>query len=94
MPLAEAIHRSTVTPAESIKKFPEIGTLGEGKIADIAVLKMEQGSFAFKDAWGKKKMGSQRLRAVMTVREGDIVFDEDGLAFPLWTEAGEYDKIP
>ena len=94
MPLAEAIHRSTVTPAESIKKFPEIGTLGEGKIADIAVLKMELGSFAFKDAWGKKKMGSRRLRAVMTVREGEIVFDEDGLGFPLWTEAGEYDTIP
>ena len=94
MPLAEAIHRSTVTPAESIKKFPEIGTLGEGKTADIAVLKMEQGIFAFKDAWGKKKMGSRRVRAVMTVREGEIVFDVDGLGFPLWTEAGEYDKIP
>ncbi len=94
MPFAEAVRRSTVTPAESIKKFPQIGTLGEGKIADIAVLKMEQGTFAFKDAWGKKKMGSRRVRAVMTVREGEIVFDEDGLAFPLWTEAGEYDKIP
>ena len=94
MPFAEAVRRSTVTPAESIKKFPQIGTLGEGKIADIAVLKMEQGTFAFKDAWGKKKMGSWRVRAVMTVREGEIVFDEDGLAFPLWTEAGEYDKIP
>ena len=94
MPFAEAVRRSTVTPAQSIKKFPQIGTLGEGKIADIAVLKMEQGTFAFKDAWGKKKMGSWRVRAVMTVREGEIVFDEDGLAFPLWTEAGEYDKIP
>jgi hypothetical protein len=30
----------------------------------------------------------------MTVREGEIVFDEDGLGFPLWTESGEYDKIP
>ena len=94
MPFAEAVRRSTVTPAQSIKKFPQIGTLGEGKTADIAVLKMEQGTFAFKDAWGKKKMGSWRVRAVMTVREGEIVFDEDGLAFPLWTEAGEYDKIP
>ena len=94
MPLEEAIRRSTVTPAESIDKFPEIGTLGAGKAADIAVLNMETGIFAFKDAWGKKKLGSRRVRAVLTVRNGEIVFDEDGRAFPLWTEAGEYDKIP
>jgi dihydroorotase len=94
MPLTEAIRRSTVTPAESIGKFPEIGTLGEGKVADIAVLTMEDGVFAFKDAWGKKKTGARRVRAVMTVRNGEIVFDENGRAFPLWTEAGEYDKIP
>ncbi len=94
MPLQEAIRRSTVTPAESISKFPEIGTLGEGKVADIAVLTMETGIFAFKDAWGKKKTGARRVRAVLTVRAGEIVFDEDGRAFPLWTEAGEYDKIP
>ena len=93
MPFGEAIRRSTVTPAESIKKFPELGTLGKGQVADIAVLKMEDGVFAFKDAWGKKKMGSRRVRAVMTVRAGEIVFDEDGLAFPLWTEAGEYEQI-
>ena len=94
MPLAEAIRRSTVTPAQSIKKFPEIGTLGEGATADIAILKMESGIFAFKDAWGMKKMGSRRVRAVLTVRNGEIVFDEDGLGFPLWSEAGEYEKIP
>jgi len=94
MPFHEAIRRSTVTPAESIDKFPEIGTLGEGKVADIAVLTVDEGVFAFKDAWGKKKMGSRRVRALMTIRAGEIVFDEDGRAFPLWTEAGEYDRIP
>ena len=93
MKFAEAIERSTVNPAKAIGKFPEIGTLGEGSGADIAVLAMERGVFAFKDAWGKKKMGNRRLRAVMTIRDGEIVFDEDGRAFPLWTESGEYDKI-
>ena len=94
MPLREAIRRSTVIPAESIDKFPEIGTLGEGKIADIAVLAVERGIFSFKDAWGKKLMADRRAHAVLTVRNGEIVFDEDGLAFPLWSEAGDYDKIP
>ena len=39
-------------------------------------------------------MATKRARCVLTVRNGEIVFDEDGLAFPLWTEAGDYDKIP
>ena len=50
--------------------------------------------FALKDAWKKKLLGSKRVRCVMTVRNGEIVFDEDGLGFPLWQQAGDYGKIP
>ena len=94
MGLQDAITRSTVSPAQAIQRFPELGTLGRGKAADIAVLKYEEGVFPLKDAWQKKLMATQRVRCVLTVRNGEIVFDEDGLAFPLWTEAGDYDKIP
>ena len=94
MGLQDAITRSTVSPAKAIQRFPELGTLGRGKAADIAVLKYEEGVFPLKDAWQKKLMGTKRVRCVLTVRNGEIVFDEDGLAFPLWTEAGDYDKIP
>jgi len=94
MPLQQAIMRSTENPAKAIGKFPEMGTLGEGHIADITVLRMRKGVFAYKDAWGKKKLGDKRLEAVMTVRNGEIVFDLDGLAFPEWETAGEYELIP
>ncbi len=94
MALPDAIERSTVNPAKAIKRFPELGTLGEGKVADIAVLRYERGAFALKDAWKKKLIGTRRVRCVLTVRDGEIVFDEDGLGFPLWHEAGEYEKIP
>ncbi len=94
MALPDAIERSTVNPAKAIKRFPELGTLGEGKIADIAVLRYERGAFALKDAWKKKLIGTKRVRCVLTVRDGDIVFDEDGLGFPLWQQAGNYEKIP
>ena len=94
MTLADAVERSTVNPAKAIKRFPELGTLGEGKVADIAVLRHEKGAFALKDAWKKKLIGTKRVRCVLTVRDGEIVFDEDGLGFPLWHEAGEYEKIP
>ena len=94
MGLQDAITRSTVSPAKAIQRFPELGTLGRGKAADIAVLKYEEGVFPLKDAWQKKLMATKRVRCVLTVRNGEIVFDEDGLAFPLWTEAGDYEKIP
>ena len=84
MGLAEAVMRSTVTPARAIGKFPELGTLGEGRVADITVLRLETGVFAYKDARRNKLLGTKRLRAVMTLREGEVVFDEDGLAFPAW----------
>ncbi len=94
MALPDAIERSTVNPAKAIKRFPELGTLGEGKVADIAVLRYERGAFALKDAWKKKLIGTKRVRCVLTVRDGEIVFDEDGLGFPLWQQAGDYEKIP
>jgi dihydroorotase len=94
MGLEDAITRSTVNPAKAISRFPELGTLGDGKAADIAVLKYEEGIFALKDAWQKKLLGTKRIRCVLTVRDGEVVFDENGLAFPVWTEAGDYEKLP
>ncbi len=94
MPLEEAIMRSTVTPAKAIHKFPEIGTLGVGKEADIAAFKTEEGVFALMDAWKKKKTVTQRLQNVLTVRAGKLVVDLEGRGFPNWKEAGDYDSIP
>lgn len=94
MELQDAIMRSTVNPAKAIKRYPELGTLGDGKGADITVLKYEEGVFALKDAWRKKLLGTKRVRCVLTVRDGEIVFDEDGLGFPFWTDAEEYETIP
>jgi dihydroorotase len=94
MSLEEAIFRSTARPAQVINKFPELGTLGEGKAADIAVFELEDGIFAYSDAWRKKRLADKRLRAVLTVRAGELVFDEKGLGFPEWDTAGDYKKIP
>ena len=94
MTLEDAIKRSTENPARAIHRFPELGTLGEGRVADVAVLALRSGVFAFKDAWGKKLMGKQKLECVLTVRAGKVAFDQDGLSWPLWTEAGNYEVIP
>ncbi len=77
MSLEEAVRRSTEAPARAIHRFPGIGTLGEGRIADIAVLSLREGSFAFKDAWGKKMLGQKRLECVLTVRNGRVVYQRE-----------------
>jgi dihydroorotase len=93
MTLQDAVLRSTMNPAKAIARFPELGTLGEGKVADIAVLELISGVFAYKDAWQKKLMGTKKLQNVLTVRDGKLVFDRDGRGFPEWTTAGDYEVI-
>jgi len=93
MPLQGAILRSTVNPAKAIGRYPEMGTLSEGQIADIAVFRLKTGVFAFKDAWQHKDLGTQKLESVLTVRAGDLVFDMEGRGFPEWDKAGKYEVI-
>ncbi|HMJ82076.1 MAG TPA: amidohydrolase family protein, partial [Vicinamibacterales bacterium] len=81
MELKEIVYRSTVTPARAVNHFPEIGTLGEGRDADIAVLALEDGVFAYLDAWEMKRRATRRIANVLTVRAGEIVYDRDARAF-------------
>lgn len=85
MSLQDAVLKSTVNPAKWIGRYPELGTLGEGRGADVAVLELESGVFAFKDAWGAKRLGEKRLENVLTIRDGKLVYDRDGRGFPLWS---------
>jgi dihydroorotase len=93
MKLQDAVLKSTVNPAKAIGRFPELGTLGEGQGADVAVLRLRTGVFAFKDAWQNKRMGNQKLENVLTIRDGKLVYDLEGRGFPEWTTAGEYEVI-
>jgi dihydroorotase len=94
MTLQDAVMKSTMNPAKAIGRFPEIGTLSVGQTADIAVLRLRTGVFAFKDAWQKKLMGTKKLECVLTVRDGKLVYDREGRGFPEWTAAGAYEVIP
>jgi dihydroorotase len=93
MTLQDAILKSTVNPAKAIARYPEIGTLGEGQVADIAVFDLRNGVFAYKDAWHKKLIGTKKIECVVTIRGGELVYDRDGRGFPEWTKAGEYEVI-
>jgi len=94
MPLQEVIMRSTVTPAKEINR-PELGTLGVGSEADVAVLKRLKGKFGFTDCGRAKMIGKEKLECVVTVRAGRIVYDPTGLSMPEWENAPEaYWKTP
>ncbi len=78
MSFSDVLVRSTVNPAKEIGRYPELGTLGVGKTADIAVLAERTGVFAFKDAWPAKRLGTRRLECVLTIRDGKIVYERTG----------------
>lgn len=84
MPLQDAIARSTVNPARAIRRFPEIGTLGEGRTADIAIFDLQKGVFSFTDSWEKKQLATRKLQCMLSLRAGEIVYDENGISRPLW----------
>jgi predicted amidohydrolase len=75
MSFSEVLVRSTVNPAKEIGRYPELGTLGIGRVADIAVLAERTGVFAFKDSWPAKRLGTKRLECVVTVRGGEVVYE-------------------
>ena len=85
MTLQDAIARATVNPARAIKRFPELGTLSEGRGADIAVFELKTGTFQLIDSARKKMKANKKLECVMTLRDGKIVNDVNGLSFPLWS---------
>ena len=85
MSLEDVIARGTWNPAVSIKR-EDLGNLGEGSVADIAVLSVQNGKFGFIDAAGNKLEGNRKLEAELTVRQGKIVWDLNGIAAKPWKQ--------
>ncbi|MDW3646511.1 MAG: amidohydrolase/deacetylase family metallohydrolase [Bacteroidia bacterium] len=81
MSLEEVIERSTWNPAQIIQK-EELGHLSEGVGADIAVFRLVKGDFGFIDTQGYKMKGDQKLICELTLRDGQIVWDLNGIAAP------------
>jgi dihydroorotase len=92
MTLEQVIACTTANPARVIRR-PELGTLSEGAVADIAVLALEQGRFAYLDSGHGKLTADKRIRCVLTVRDGKVVWDTEGLSLTDWREAGPYSNF-
>jgi dihydroorotase len=75
--IREVVSAATERPAAAIHRDHEIGSLRVGRRADIAVFRVESGSFEFTDAYGRVERGSRRFVPVLTVMDGSIVMPSD-----------------
>ncbi len=83
VPLDEVIRRSTWNPAREIQ-HSELGNLSLGAPADVTVLRLETGNFGFTDSWGARLQGTSNLVCELTVRNGKVVYDLNGITRPAW----------
>ncbi len=77
--LNEVITASTWNPAQIINK-KELGHLSIGSPADVAIFSLDKGNFGFIDVKGVKINGDKKLTCQMTVRDGQVVWDLNGIA--------------
>jgi dihydroorotase len=65
-------------------KRPDLGNLDAGGTADLTVVSPRKGEFGFIDVGGGKMTGSQKLECELTLRDGRVVWDLNGIAAPPW----------
>ena len=72
VPLDRVIEMSTSEPARVLGMDDNLGTLRPGTAADITLLEMQEGEFAFTDSYEQTRVGDQLLQAVGVVRKGEL----------------------
>ena len=70
--LTEVIDRVTWRAAGVFMFGATIGTLKPGAEADVSILELRHGDFAFTDSYGQVRQGSQKIFPVATVRGGKL----------------------
>ena len=83
--LQEVVAEMTSHPAHEIKR-EDLGNLSQGSVADIAVLRVEKGHYGFTDMQNTRVDGTQKLVAELTIKDGKIVYDLNGMEAKLWNE--------
>jgi dihydroorotase len=86
MSLDDVIACSTWHPARQIH-HEELGSLSVGSDADVAVLRLDHGKYGFVDSGHLRMQGDKMLVAELTIRDGKIVWDLNGLNAKPWEQA-------
>ena len=83
VPLDDVVRMSTWNPARQIKR-EDLGHLSVGAVADIAVLRVLQGQFGYADPVGGRLSSNQRLDCELTLRDGKVLWDLNGMIADPW----------
>jgi dihydroorotase len=82
--LRDVVADSTWNPAREIHR-EDLGNLSVGAVADVTILRVERGSFGYTDMYGARLKGTQKLTCELTLRDGKVVWDLNGMTRPDWT---------
>ena len=85
IPLNDVIKKSTYIPSKILNR-PELGHIGEGSEADVAVLKINNGKFGLIDngLTGNRKLITDKvIENQITIKAGKIVWDREGYSFQI-----------
>ena len=88
MPLNDVVKASTVDAARVIGR-PEHGHLTVGAAADVAVLKLLEGSFGYLDSFDGRYEGDRRLVCELTLKDGEVMWDWNGRSGVDFREMGD-----
>lgn len=83
MPLHEVIATVTWNPAKIIKRT-DLGHLSVGAVADITILNLRKGDFGFIDTKNKRMNGDKKLECELTMRDGNVMYDLNGISKSAW----------
>jgi len=79
----QVIARATWNPAREIRQ-EQLGNLSVGSPADVAVLRLHTGKYGFTDSYGARLAGTKKFENELTLRDGKVVFDLNGITRPDW----------
>jgi dihydroorotase len=83
LPFDEIIRRTTWNAASAVRQ-DALGHLSVGANADVAVWRIEKGNVGLVDGPGTVLKGSQRVVPELTLRNGKVVYDLNGLSGTAW----------
>jgi len=78
MSVEEVIEKASWKTAQAIHRT-DLGHLSVGAVADLTLLKLHKGDFGFIDAGKNKIEGKYKLETELTMKDGKVVYDLNGL---------------
>jgi dihydroorotase len=94
MPLRDVVRATTETPARIIGLAGEVGTLAVGTRADVAILRLTEGSHELYDIHGNRRTASRLLEHVRTILHGRPLEPLPMPPLPPWVQLVDRDPAP